>query len=182
MTTTTSQPDRRRLLVIGAVLVVVLAAVIAVVVAGGGGDDDAVGGPAPEATGEDFDGDAVTVGGEAAQVIAFVAHWCPHCQAEVPRIVEWIADGELPEDVPIRLVATGTDERQPNYPPSAWLEEEGWEGPVLVDSAESLVGEAFGVSAYPFFVAVDADGEVVARTSGELTLPQLKSLLATVER
>ena len=39
----------------------------------------------------------------------------------------------------------------------------------------------WGTSAYPFLVVTDADGTVVARTSGELTADQLDDLVALAE-
>ncbi|MGI8938357.1 MAG: TlpA family protein disulfide reductase [Iamia sp.] len=52
--------------------------------------DPAIGQVAPTLTGIDPAGDPVTIdpGAEGPMVIAFVAHWCPHCQAEVPRLVD----------------------------------------------------------------------------------------------
>ena len=54
--------------------------------------DPAIGKTVPTLTGKSvYDGGAVTIGpdtgGGKPQVIVFVAHWCPHCQAEVPRLV-----------------------------------------------------------------------------------------------
>jgi hypothetical protein len=49
--------------------------------------------------------------------------------------------------------------------------------PTLADSDDKQAADAFGLSAFPFFVAVDASGEVVARTSGELTTEQFADLL-----
>ena len=34
-----------------------------------------------------------------AKVILFLAHWCPHCQAEVPVVKAWVDAGNLPDDV-----------------------------------------------------------------------------------
>ena len=31
-----------------------------------------------------------------AKAIFFVAHWCPHCQAEIPRLSEWLKTHGLP--------------------------------------------------------------------------------------
>ena len=42
--------------------------------------------------------------------------------------------------------------------------------------AEYLNGVAFGLSAFPYFVAVDGSGKVVARTSGEITTGQFAEL------
>lgn len=62
-----------------------------------GNDDPAVGTSAPVLDGLTFSGETVTLGGpsDTPTLAVFVAHWCPHCQAEVPRIVEWQADGTL---------------------------------------------------------------------------------------
>ena len=61
--------------------------------------------------------------------IWFVAHWCPHCQAEVPRIVALAEQGRLPEGVDVAAVSTAVDATAPNYPPSAWLDRVGWPFP-----------------------------------------------------
>ena len=41
-------------------------------------------------------------------LVVFLAHWCPHCQAEVPVIVKAIADWTIPE-IRAVAVATGTN-------------------------------------------------------------------------
>jgi thiol-disulfide isomerase/thioredoxin len=110
-------------------------------------------------------------------MIMFVAHWCPHCQVEVPVVQQWVDDGGLPDGVDLVAVSTAIDSRRPNYPPGAWLEREGWTAPVLVDGNDAGA-RAAGLSAYPFFVGVDADGEVVGRVSGELTADQLDTIAA----
>jgi hypothetical protein len=79
--------------------------------------------------------------------------------------------------VEILSVSTAVSPDRLNYPPSAWLEREDWAVPVLVDDADGSVAQAFGLSAFPFFVAVDAGGEVVARGSGELDREALGQLV-----
>jgi hypothetical protein len=74
-------------------------------------------------------------------------------------------------------VATGTNADAPNYPPSKWLEDEDWPITTLVDDADSTTGAAFGLSSYPYFVAIGADGTVVARASGELPTDQIEALM-----
>lgn len=141
--------------------------------------------PAPTLTGVDPMGDPVTIdpGVDGPMVVAFVAHWCPHCQAEVPRLVDVAgAEGES-EGVELAAVATGSDPGRPNFPPGEWLESEGWPGPVLVDS-EAEPGQlptaaaAYGESGFPFMVAIDADGDVVARASGEQDEDGLRDMFA----
>lgn len=142
------------------------------------GGDEAVGLLAPTVSGRSFDGTPVSLGRSGQpRVIAFVAHWCSHCQAEVPRLVAWLEANGYPDDVDIYAVATGTSSTQPNYPPSAWLESEGWTVPTMADSDSSDAGAAYGVASYPAFVAVAADGTVAYRTSGELDEAQWEDLL-----
>ena len=149
----------------------------------GEGDDPALGMTIPEVRGASFDGTPVSIApGERPKVLLFLAHWCPHCQAEVPVITDWLDEAGPPEGVELISVSTSVDESRPNYPPSSWLEEENWEVPVLADDTDSSVAQAFGLSAFPFFVAVDADGKVVARTSGELEVEQLEALVSQARR
>lgn len=148
-----------------------------------GGDDPAVGQPAPAAAGLDFEGEAVDLlADEGSTIVVFVAHWCPVCQREVPVIVDEWTD-TLPPDVRVVAVPTSTQSTQGNYPPSAWLQAEGWPFDVLVDSESSDLGQAYGVQAYPAFAVVGPDGEVRARASGELSPAGLQQLvdIATVE-
>ena len=142
--------------------------------------DKAIGMPAPSIDGSSFDGSPVKVdtGDGTPRVIVFVAHWCPHCQAEVPKIEKWLQANGLPADVELYAVATGTSDQRPNFPPSKWLQKEGWTVPTMVDDQQGTAAEAYGLSSFPFFVAVDANGKVVARTSGELEVSQFEALLA----
>ncbi len=57
-------------------------------------DTSATGLAAPEVFGQDYAGDEVTITNDGpAQAIVFLAHWCPHCQQEVPRVQEWLDNG-----------------------------------------------------------------------------------------
>lgn len=141
--------------------------------------DPAVGTTPPTLTGEGFDGEPVTIepGGGTPMVVVFAAHWCPHCQAEIPIIQDWIDEGNLPEDVQVNMVSTGVQADQNNYPPSEWLAQEGWSEQVLLDNPDQSAAQAYGLSGYPYMVFVDADGEVVQRASGELPIDQFGSLV-----
>jgi thiol-disulfide isomerase/thioredoxin len=132
-------------------------------------DDPAVGRTAPTVAGSDFDGERVEIAQNGRpKAIAFVAHWCPHCRAEVPRLASWLGDNELPPNLDLVIVSTATDPSRPNFPPSTWLRDAGLSSvPTLVDSAQSGAFLAFGAGGFPFWVYLDARGNVVARTSGE---------------
>jgi thiol-disulfide isomerase/thioredoxin len=132
--------------------------------------DPAVGQRIPGLSGQSFDGSDVTVdpADGRPKVIVFLAHWCPHCQAEVPRIQQWIEEGNQPDGVDIYAVSTGVRQDQPNYPPSAWMAREGWTPPVLLDDDTGTAATSFGLTGFPYFVLVDGEGNVVQRGSGEL--------------
>ena len=142
-------------------------------------EDPALGETIPTVTGADFDGEAVTIGpDDGAQLIMFVAHWCPHCQAEVPRVLDHIAEDPLPDDVRLVMVSTSVQQSADNFPPQQWLADEGWEGETLADSAQSQAAAAFGIGGFPYFVVTDDTGTVVALTSGEITMDQFDDLVA----
>jgi len=149
----------------------------------GDGADPATGLMAPSVSGEDFAGNAVEIANDGRpKMITLLAHWCSHCQAAVPVVQAWFEAGLLPEGVDLVSVITGTDASRDNYPPSAWLEREGWTVPVIVDDDANTVGNAYGLTAFPFWVFVHADGTVAARTTGELapeTLTQVAESLAS---
>jgi thiol-disulfide isomerase/thioredoxin len=138
--------------------------------------DPAVGTPMPVVSGTTFDGDDITIPTPGTPtLVIYVAHWCPHCQAEVPLVQKWVDEGGLPDGVDLVTVSTAVDSRRPNYPPAEWLASEGWTAPVLVDG-NNQAADAAGLTAFPFFVAVDGQGNVVERTSGELPIDQLSSI------
>lgn len=143
--------------------------------------DPAVGQPAPALQGATFDGSPVeiTPGGGSDQLIVFLAHWCPHCNAELPIIEEWRAAGMIPDDLDIVAVSTAVSSDRPNYPPSSWLKKNGWTWPALADSAEMTAAEAYGVTGYPFMVIVGPDGNVKGRTSGQKELTVLDAWVRT---
>lgn len=143
----------------------------------GTADDPAIGKTLPTLTGEGFSSQDVTVGPSTQpRIVVFLAHWCPHCQAEVPVIVELAADGRL-EGVQVDTIVTSTSEDLPNYPPSKWLKREDWPfKPVLVDDARSRGLIAFGGTNFPYFVFVASDGAVVGRWSGELPAPDVEEI------
>lgn len=147
-----------------------------------GGADPAVGSPAPVVRGETFDGTPYAIEDNGRpQVITFYAHWCPHCQAELPGISQWLqTNRDRYPNVDFHAVATGTNRSRPNYPPSEWFAKEGYPLPVLVDDRSTSAAGAFGLASYPYFVALDADHNVAARTSGEIGVDGFEQLVQAV--
>jgi thiol-disulfide isomerase/thioredoxin len=147
-------------------------------------DISANGLPIPNVVGEDFDGEQVTIdrADNSAKAILFLAHWCPHCQAEVPRVQAWINQTGGVEGVDMYAVATSINSARSNYPPSSWLEREGWTSPIIRDTKDNLVLNAYGSGGFPYWVFVNADGTVAARASGEMPIEQLQAFLESLEQ
>ncbi len=139
-------------------------------------DDPGVGATAPRLFGQSPDGATVAMEGTGPTLLVFLAHWCPHCQAELPLLVD-MQDAGAFEGVRTLAVLTGTNADAPNFPPAAWLDREGWTGDVLVDDETSTAAAAYGLATYPYLVAVDATGTVVARVSGERSEAEVTQLV-----
>ena len=142
--------------------------------------DPAVGMLAPVLTGKGFTGNPVTTEATGTPtLLVFLAHWCPHCQREVPLLVEWEKSGNMPNGLDVVAVATGTDTANPNYPPSEWLARENFPAtwPVIADSADKAGASAFGLAGYPYFVLVGGDGKVLVRMSGEVPMAELSAVI-----
>ena len=142
--------------------------------------DASIGMTAPIVSGKGFTGTEITTDGAGTPtLLVFLAHWCQFCQREVPLLVQWEKDGLTPTGVDVIAVATGTDPANPNFPPSEWLAREEFPAlwPVIADSADKKAANAFGLSGYPFFVLVDAQGKVFTRLSGEIPMDELTAII-----
>lgn len=133
------------------------------------GTDPAAGEPIPTVTGQNFAGDPVTIAPNGKpQLIVFLAHWCPHCNAEAPQLAAYLKASGVPAGVDLTIVPTGSRADAPNWPPSKWVQDMGLGNvTTLVDSEQQEAAQAFGLRSYPYMVMVDKDGQVVARRAGE---------------
>lgn len=131
--------------------------------------DPEAGRQAPTLTATDFEGDEVVIGDDGRpKAIYFLAHWCPHCQEEVPVLQDLIDGGRVPDGLDIYAVSTAVDVSRGNHPPEAWLEREGFSPPTVRDDASGSAFTAFGGTGFPYAVYLDADNQVVARSAGNL--------------
>lgn len=132
--------------------------------------DKAVGMTAPVLTGKGFTGNTIVTSPGSPTLLVFLAHWCGFCQREVPLLVKWNSAGTVPSGLDVIAVATSSDPASPNFPPSEWLAREEFPAlwPVMADSGEKTAATAMGVSGFPFFVLIDAEGKVALRISGEI--------------
>lgn len=130
-------------------------------------NDSAVGQLAPTVTGTDFSGESVEIGpGGNAKMVMFLAHWCPHCQREMPVVVDLIDAGKLPPGIDVYAVSTAVDLSRGN-PPSGWFSAEEWAAFVVRDDAENSAFSAYGGAGFPYVVYLDSENRVLTRTAGE---------------
>ena len=111
------------------------------------------------------------------RLIGFFAHWCPHCQREVPRVSKWLEENGVPPEIEILAVSTAVREGTPNYPPSEWFTKERWPTDIFVDNQDNDLAAAYGLAGFPYWVLIDATGRIVHRSSGELTEEQFGYLV-----
>jgi len=141
-------------------------------------DTSAIGETAPIVIGADFAGNEVRIENDGrAKAIVFLAHWCPHCQNEVPEVQAWLDSGGGVEGVDMYSVATSMNSTRENYPASEWLDREGWTVPVVVDDQENSVYISHGAGGFPFWVFVNSDGTVAARVAGRIGIDQLEQFM-----
>ena len=131
-------------------------------------NDAAVGMASPVVVGATFDGTEVSIGGptDGPTMLVFLAHWCSHCNDEIPEIVTLRDRGDLPANLNIIGVSTAVQDDRDNFPPSSWIVEKDWTWPVLADTADSEAIQLYGGTGFPFTVMLNDDGTVNARKSG----------------
>jgi thiol-disulfide isomerase/thioredoxin len=127
--------------------------------------------------GYDLQGRPVTIdpaGEGKATMVVFLAHWCPHCNREIPVLNKWRESGEVPTGLRVIGITTGSKADQANWPPSKWMTAMKWPFEVMADSEAQEAARAYGVGGYPFMAFVGANGKITARTSGEVPVEQLQ--------
>ncbi|MEO1055352.1 MAG: TlpA disulfide reductase family protein, partial [Actinomycetota bacterium] len=142
-----------------------------------GAADPAIGASAPVLTGEGFDGTPITIGGpsDGPTMVVYLAHWCPHCNDEIPELIALAERGDIPADLNVVAVSTGVREGEANYPPSEWLVDRAWPWDVMADDPDATAFLVSGGSSFPYVMILDADGNVVARASGSRGADEIKS-------
>lgn len=144
--------------------------------------DPTLGFTAPDVSGADWNDVPVSIEADGRpKIVIFLAHWCSHCQAEVPVVVNWLENGGLPADVDMYGITVLTDKLRPNWPPQDWLESEGWTLPTVMDDEAGTAVQAYGMRGTPFYVVLDGEGTNLGRFSGEIGLNGLQTLVAIAQ-
>ena len=107
------------------------------------------------------------------------AHWCPFCQQELPELSDWYPTVEDQYSTELVTVTTSISPERGN-PLEEYLDAEQFPFPVIVDP-ESALAVQMGVSAFPFWLVTDGDGEVLLRATGLLHIDQVINLFNQLE-
>lgn len=144
--------------------------------------DPALCAAAPAIAGYDYGGDVVTIDAAAdgPTLVVVLAHWCPHCNAEVPRLNEWRDSGAVPDGLAVVGISTAVESDGDHYPPNEWIDEVDWTWPVIADDADSTAARAFGTRGFPTLLLFDGDGQLRWRASGEQPTEVIASVVDKV--
>jgi len=144
---------------------------------GAKGTNPAVGATIPDFTVKSQEGKMLTKADIVGKptLMVFFASWCPHCQAEAPRIRE-IAQAN--PDLNVVMIGVGDKESQSDI--------YGFQGkyslpfPTYADPAVPLgtAAAAWGIQSYPSLFAVDKNGVVRDINSGEVDPSRLQQMVA----
>lgn len=141
--------------------------------------DPAIGQTAPTVAGSDWNGNEYTIApSDTAKIVVMLAHWCPHCQAEVPVIQSWVDAGGLPEGVELYGVTVLTNRLRDGdtWPPGEWLDQAGWTSPTIMDDEGGSIVQAYGLTSTPTYVVIGPDGQNLGRLAGEVGVEGLNAL------
>ena len=126
---------------------------------------------APYFEGTTLDGQAVSLSDYEGKplVLVFMASWCEPCREEAPEIDQFYLDEQDRAAVLAIAVQDSEDDMQ------ALMAENGWTFPVLYDADSAAA--AYGVTAVPTTVVIDAEGRIVKRIFGGTTADELSAVI-----
>jgi thiol-disulfide isomerase/thioredoxin len=154
-----------------------------------GDDDPAACASVPVLSGYDYTGSPTVIdpAADGPTLVVFLAHWCPHCNREVPVLNDWRDSGNVPDELNVVGVSTAAAADRDNYPPDQWLETMDWTWPVLADGDITIDdGEdgvfttafrSYGTTGFPTMAFVDSAGRLRWRVSGEMSAETLQQLV-----
>lgn len=143
------------------------------------GEEDKI--PAPEFELKDQYGQVHKLSDYKGKTILlnFWATWCPPCRAELPDIQkiyeEYSTEGEEALIV-LGVAGPGMGEEKSQEEIAAFLEENGYTYPVLMDETWELFQE-YGIYAFPTTFMIDREGNVFGYASGQLSYDILKDII-----
>lgn len=173
------------LIITGALVLVGVIAVAAFVIAGNvnkAGQKEnppaplaapAIGAAAPDFSAKAKDGSTITKADIAGKptLIVFFASWCPHCQAEAPKLK---ALAEANPDLKLVFLGVGYNDTQKDI----YDFQTKFSLPVPTYDDGGKAASVYGITSYPTLVAVNKGGIISDRDTGEVSQDRLNALVA----
>ncbi len=109
----------------------------------------------------------------------FWATWCPPCRAEMPdiqRLYEKYGPAEDAEVVILGVAFPGLSGETDEAGVAAFLEENGYTYPVVMDPEGTLMTEYF-ITAFPTTFMIDPDGNIYGYVPGAMTEEIMQSII-----
>lgn len=137
--------------------------------------------PAPDFTLTDQFGNSHTLSDYKGKTVFlnFWGTWCPPCRAEMPDIQELYEEyGQNDGDVIILGVATpNVGDEGSSEEVAAFLEENGYTYPTVMDENGVIAGGSYYISAFPTTYMIDKDGNIFGYATGQLTKDIMKNII-----
>jgi thiol-disulfide isomerase/thioredoxin len=114
-------------------------------------------------------------------VVVFWAHWCPHCQAEMPVVQDLYESFAGKVNFVGVATAIGQQPARPEYAdPQAFIGTVGLTMPTILDTDGALL-KAWDVSSFPELFLVDSQGQLVGSLRGEQGEERLRQRIEELE-
>ena len=148
-------------------------------------EDDAAGEqaiPAPDFVLKDQYGNTHTLSDYEGKTIFlnFWATWCPPCRAEMPDIQKLYESYSQEGDnalIVLGVAAPLMGQEKSEEEIAAFLEENGYTYPVLMDTEWELFGQ-YGIYSFPTTFMIDREGNVYGYLSGQMTYEIMESIVS----
>lgn len=137
--------------------------------------------PAPDFSLKDQYGNTHTLSDYKGKTVFlnFWATWCPPCRAELPDIQKlYESYSQEGENALIVLGVAGPlmGQEKSEEEITAFLEENGYTYPVLMDTEGELFGQ-YGIYAFPTTFMIDREGNVFGYLSGQMTYEMMENIV-----
>ena len=114
----------------------------------------------------------------------FWATWCPPCREELPYIQELYEEYQAMEDPDVIFLGVtfpGYGSEKDVEGVTAFLEENGYSFPVLMDTEVSLA-QPYYITAFPTTFLIDPDGNVLGYVPGGMTKDIMEDVIAQAKK
>ncbi len=138
--------------------------------------------PAPDFVLKDQYGNTHTLSDYKGKTIFlnFWATWCPPCRAEMPDIQKLYESYSQEGDnalIVLGVAAPLMGQEKSEEEIAAFLEENGYTYPVLMDTEWELFGQ-YGIYSFPTTFMIDREGNVYGYLSGQMTYEIMESIVS----